>query len=128
MADLNAQVRETQENVSEAQAKIAELTGKIEAARAKISKGEPVVLSGFAKFARVDRKARVARNPQTGAPVKVPASRKVRVTALKGLKDVVGGKAPAPKLVAAKPAPATKAPKKAAPATKAAKLVVSTPK
>jgi len=44
MADLNAQVRETQENVSEAQAKIAELTGKIEAARAKISKGESVEL------------------------------------------------------------------------------------
>jgi len=44
MADLNAQVWETQENVSEAQAKIAELTGKIEAARAKISKGESVEL------------------------------------------------------------------------------------
>ena len=88
---------------------------------AKISKGEAVVLSGFAKFARVDRKARMARNPQTGAPVKVAASRKVRVTALKGLKDVVAGKAPAPKLVAAKPLPTTKAaPAKKAPAAKKA--------
>ena len=40
MADLNAQVRETQQTVGEAQAKIAELTGRIETARAKISEGQ----------------------------------------------------------------------------------------
>jgi DNA-binding protein HU-beta len=95
---------------------------------ASIGKGEPVVLSGFAKFARVDRKARMGRNPATGEPVKIKASRKARITPLKGLKDVVGGLAPVPKLTAPKaaaPAPAKKAPakkttaKKAAPAKKA---------
>ena len=58
---------------------------------ASIGKGENVVLSGFAKFARVDRKARMGRNPATGEPVKIKASRKARITPLKGLKDVVGG-------------------------------------
>jgi DNA-binding protein HU-beta len=92
---------------------------------ASIGKGEPVILSGFAKFARVDRKARMGRNPATGEPVKIKASRKARLTPLKGLKDVVSGAVPAPKLTAPKPAaaaPAKKAaPKKAAPKKAATK-------
>src|SRR5690606_25930520 len=61
-----------------------------------VSKGEPVVISGFAKFARVDTKARMGRNPQTGEAIKISARRKVRVTPLKAFKDaVLGGKAPA---------------------------------
>jgi DNA-binding protein HU-beta len=98
---------------------------------ASIGKGEPVVLSGFAKFARVDRKARMGRNPATGEPVKIKASRKARISPLKGLKDVVGGAVPVPKITAAKataaPAKKTaakkttakKAPAKRAPAKKA---------
>jgi DNA-binding protein HU-beta len=88
---------------------------------ASIGKGEPVVLSGFAKFARVDRKARMGRNPATGEPVKIKASRKARISPLKGLKDVVSGAVPAPKLTAPKPAaaaPAKKAAGKKAAATK----------
>ena len=93
----------------------ATLRGFETAVAASIGKGEPVVLSGFAKFARVDRKARMGRNPATGEPVKIKASRKARITALKGLKDVVAGNAPAPKLtVAKKAAPAKKAPAKKA--------------
>jgi DNA-binding protein HU-beta len=99
---------------------------------ASIGKGEPVVLSGFAKFARVDRKARMGRNPATGEPVKIKASRKARISPLKGLKDIVSGAAPAPKLTPAKPAAAAPAKttakttakrttaKKAAPAKKTA--------
>jgi DNA-binding protein HU-beta len=68
---------------------------------AQIGKGEPVVLSGFAKFARVDRKARMGRNPATGEPVKIKASRKARISPLKGLKDIVAGNVPAPKLAKA---------------------------
>jgi len=44
MADLGAQVKESQTQVSEAQAKIAELTGRIESARAKIADGEDASL------------------------------------------------------------------------------------
>ncbi len=107
------------------------------------AKGEPVAISGFAKFARVDRAARMARNPATGEPVKVKASKKAKITALKGYKDGVMSQAAAPKLAkgvwppapsakpatrtakapaskaAAKKAPAKKAPAKKAPATKA---------
>ncbi|QIE44991.1 hypothetical protein G5B38_05310 [Pseudohalocynthiibacter aestuariivivens] len=44
MANLDAQVRESQAEVSAAQAKIAEVTSQIEAARAKIRGGEDAVL------------------------------------------------------------------------------------
>jgi DNA-binding protein HU-beta len=114
----------------EAKAVEGTLRGFEDVVAASIGKGEPVILSGFAKFARVDRKARMGRNPATGEPVKIKASRKARITPLKGLKDIVNGVAPAPKITAPKaaaaPAPkkAAKAPvkkttKKAAPAKKA---------
>lgn len=54
-----------------------------------VSKGEPITISGFAKFARVERAARTGRNPQTGEPIQIAASRKVRITPLKAFKDAV---------------------------------------
>lgn len=54
-----------------------------------VAKGEPVAISGFAKFARVDRAARTGRNPATGEPIKIPASRKARITPLKAFKEKV---------------------------------------
>jgi DNA-binding protein HU-beta len=101
------------------------LDGFVTVTTATVAKGDPVVLSGFAKFAKVKRAARVGRNPQTGEPVKIKASVKARITPLKGLKDVVSGAVPAPKIVKAvapvKKAPAKKAaPVKAAPVKKAA--------
>jgi DNA-binding protein HU-beta len=81
-----------------------------------VASGEVVAISGFAKFARVDRAARMGRNPQTGEAIRIKASRRVRVTPLKAFKDaVLAGKRPAAKKTAAKKAPA----KKAAPARKA---------
>jgi DNA-binding protein HU-beta len=86
-----------------------------------VSSGEVVVISGFAKFARVDRPARMGRNPQTGEAIRIKASRRARVTPLKAFKDaVLTGKRPAKKAPAKKAAPARKtAAKKAAPAKKA---------
>jgi DNA-binding protein HU-beta len=82
--------------------------------------GEAVIISGFAKFARVDRKARIGRNPQTGEAIKIAASRKARITPLKAFKDAVNsGKAPAKKAPAKKAAP-KKAPAKKIPAAQAA--------
>jgi DNA-binding protein HU-beta len=69
-----------------------------EVVTATMSKGDPVTLPGFAKFAQVKRAARTGRNPQTGEPIKIKASVKARITPLKALKDVVAGGAPAPKL------------------------------
>ncbi len=81
-----------------------------------VASGEPVAISGFAKFRRVETKARMGRNPATGEPVKIKASKKARITPLKAFKDaVLAGKAPK------KAAPAKKAAAKKAPAKKAAK-------
>ena len=84
-----------------------------------VSRGEDVAISGFAKFRRVDRAARIGRNPATGEPVKIKAKRVAKITPLKAFKDsVISGKAPAKKAVAKK-APARKAVAKKAPARKA---------
>jgi DNA-binding protein HU-beta len=86
-----------------------------------VASGEPVAITGFAKFARKDVAAKPARdgiNPFTGEPQRFaakPASKTVRVTALKKFKDAVAAprkKAPAKKATAKKAAPARKAPAK----------------
>lgn len=83
------------------------IDGTIDVILATVAKGEDVALTGFAKFAKQKRAARTARNPATGAPVKVKAKTVAKITPLKGFKDVVLGMTPAPKL--AKAAPAKKA-------------------
>ncbi len=86
-----------------------------------VASGEVVAISGFAKFARVERAARMGRNPQTGEAIRIKASRRVRVTPLKAFKDaVLTGKRPAKKAPAKKAAPAKKTAAKKAPARKAA--------
>ncbi|HSK37262.1 MAG TPA: HU family DNA-binding protein [Actinomycetota bacterium] len=67
-----------------------------------VKKGERVALVGFGTFERQDRKARTARNPRSGAPVKVKATKVPRFRAGQGFKDVVAGKAAAPKLTPVK--------------------------
>ena len=63
-----------------------------------VKKGERVALVGFGTFELQDRKARTARNPRSGDPVKVKATKVPRFRAGQGFKDVVAGKATAPKL------------------------------
>ena len=69
-----------------------------------VKKGERVALVGFGTFERQDRKARTARNPRSGDPVKVKATKVPRFRAGQGFKDVVAGKATAPKLTPPKAA------------------------
>ena len=52
-------------------------------------KGQSVTFVGFGTFKVVTRKARTARNPQTGAAIKVPKRKAVRFTPGKGLKDAI---------------------------------------
>ena len=100
------------------------LAGVVDEITAQVAKGETVSLPGFAKFARIDRPARMGRNPATGETIKIAAKRVAKITPLKAFKDaaltgkVVGGAAPAKK-AAAKKAPAKKAPAKKAAAKKA---------
>ena len=67
-----------------------------------VKKGDRVSLVGFGTFERQDRKARTARNPRSGAPVKVKATKVPRFRAGQGFKDVVSGRATAPKLTPVK--------------------------
>ena len=98
----------------------AAVTSLLELITETVARGEDVAISGFAKFRRIDRPARMARNPATGEMVKVAAKRVARITPLKAFKDaVLTGKAPAKK-APAKKAPAKKAAAKKAPAKKAA--------
>lgn len=50
------------------------------------------VIPGFGKLVLANRKARMGRNPQTGAPLKIPAKRVVKFRIAKSLKDAVFGK------------------------------------
>ena len=51
-----------------------------------LKKGQPITFVGFGTFKTAQRKARTARNPQTGASIKVPKRRVVRFSAGKALK------------------------------------------
>ncbi len=68
----------------DARAIIDTMVGAIAAAA---KEGDEVALPGFGKFKVRERKAREARNPQTGAMVKVPAQRKLAFLPAKALKD-----------------------------------------
>ncbi len=98
----------------------AVLRGFTEVTSAVVSKGEPVAISGFAKFSMRETKAGTRRNNFTGEMMQVKASKKARVTPLKGFKDAVMTPSTAPKLASGVWPPAPKAAKKAAPAKKAA--------
>jgi DNA-binding protein HU-beta len=54
-----------------------------------LKKGDAITFVGFGTFKTAQRKARTARNPQTGATIKIPKRRVVRFTAGKALKDAV---------------------------------------
>ena len=65
---------------------VEEVTGLLTSA---LKKGDRVRFPGFGTFRVSKRKARIARNPQTGEPVRVPARTVPRFTAAKELKLAV---------------------------------------
>ena len=80
--------------------------------------GNDVMINDFGKFKKVDRKARMGRNPFTGETIKIKASKKARFLPAKALKEVVAGDrklgpAPKPEVKAAPKPAAKKAAKKA---------------
>ncbi len=79
---------------------ITVLDGFTDVVTAVVAKGvEPVSIPGFAKFVKVDRPARMGRNPATGEAIRIKASKKARITPVKAFKDAVLAPAKAPKLV-----------------------------
>ena len=85
-----------------------------------LKSGDKVALTPFGQFRIRDRAARVARNPQTGEPVNVPAKRVLKFTAGRTLKEAVGApkRGGAKKTAAKKTAAKKTTAKKAAPAKK----------
>ena len=94
----------------------------IDTVQQSVKKGEKVSLPGFGGWSQTQRKARTARNPRTGAAVKVPAGKGVKFTVGATFKDIVAAKrGTAAAKAPARKAPAAKAPAKKAPAKAAAK-------
>ena len=112
------------------------IDGFTDVVTAVVSKGEPISIPGFAKFVKVNRAARMGRNPATGEAIRIKASKKARITPVKAFKDAVLAPATAPKLVkgafptdeaavaaagkSAAPVAAKRAPAKKAPVRKSA--------
>jgi DNA-binding protein HU-beta len=96
---------------------VALVDGLFEDIQSAVCSGEAVKIPGFGQFKVRDRAARIARNPATGEPVKVPAKRVFKFLPAKALKEMVmARKGGARKASAAKKKSSAKksAPKKSA--------------
>ena len=65
------------------------LASMIDGITKTLKKGGSVSLVGFGTFSTSQRKARTARNPQTGAAIKIPKRRVVRFSPGKALKTAL---------------------------------------
>lgn len=61
----------------------------VEAVQASLARGEKVTWTGFGTFEVRNRAARMGRNPQTGAPLHIAASKTPAFKSGKSLKDAV---------------------------------------
>jgi len=68
------------------------LTALVDTAQKSVKKGEPVKIPGLGTFKKRETKARTGRNPQTGAPIQIPARKKAAFTVAKSFKEAVLGK------------------------------------
>jgi len=75
------------------------LEGFTDVVTSVVSKGESVLITGFAKFAKVERAARMGRNPATGEQIHIKASKREQITPAKTFKDAILSPTGAPKLV-----------------------------
>lgn len=85
--DLIGSVAETS-GLSKAQAANA-VESVFDAISAALRKGDEVRLVGFGTFSVARRKASTGRNPRTGEPMAIKASKQPKFKAGKGLKDSV---------------------------------------
>lgn len=83
-------VADVAERMGESKQKGEEAVNAVfEALTAALKRGDDVRLPAFGVFDVKDTAARTARNPQTGAEVKVPAAKKARFKPGKALKDTL---------------------------------------
>ena len=86
---INALAEKTEFSKKDAEKVLNSFVGSISDA---LAKGEKVQLIGFGTFEVKQRPARVARNPRTGAEIKIAASKAPAFKAGKALKDKVNTK------------------------------------
>ena len=67
----------------------AALKAFMEIVEEELKKGEKIQLVGFGTFEVAERAARTGRNPQTGAEMRIEASKTPRFKAGKALKDSI---------------------------------------
>jgi DNA-binding protein HU-beta len=58
-------------------------------ATAEVKKNGVFVLPGFGRLVKVDRKARMGRNPATGETIKIAAKKVVKFRIAKSMKDAI---------------------------------------
>ncbi len=67
-------VAKNQKGLSKAQVKSV-ISNVLSTVQTAVKKGDDVRLVGFGTFTKGKRKARTGRNPQTGASIKIPATK-----------------------------------------------------
>jgi DNA-binding protein HU-beta len=101
----------------QAEAAVAAVT---DAVMAEARAGNKVTIFGFGTFSPSARAARMGRNPQTGAPVRIAASRSVRFAPASAFKESLNSRGKAAGTKKAAPAKKATAAKKTGPAKKSA--------
>ncbi|MDZ7579293.1 MAG: HU family DNA-binding protein [Deltaproteobacteria bacterium] len=84
--DLVNEVSQVLTSKKDAQAAV---DGLLSAITKALKKGDDVTLVGFGTFKVAKRKARTGRNPQTGAEIKIKATKVPKFVAGKALKEAV---------------------------------------
>lgn len=87
--DLVAQVAD-KASLNKAQAGAA-VDAVFAAITAALKDGDEVRIVGFGNFVVTTREASEGRNPQTGEPIQIPASKQPKFRVGKALKDAVNG-------------------------------------
>jgi DNA-binding protein HU-beta len=75
-------------DITKSKAEIA-VSAFLDGVTESLKAGDKVTFVGFGSFAVSDRKARIGRNPQTGAEIKIPARKAVGFSVGKALKEAV---------------------------------------
>jgi len=95
---MAAAKRMTQSQIVRALAEKCEVSNKVsrqlvenlgETAIREVKKNGLFVIPGLGRLVRVDRKARVGRNPATGETINIPAKKVVRFRVAKAAKDSI---------------------------------------
>lgn len=76
--------------ITKAQAKAA-LESFVDAVEKTLKKGDKIALVGFGTFSVTKRKARMGRNPATGATIKIAAKKSVKFKAGKEFSNFING-------------------------------------